>query len=200
MDAAAWNERYSSKELLWSREPNQFVAEVVGELSPGRAVDLACGEGRNAIWLATRGWQVVAVDFSSTALERARALSEQAGVNVDWVEADLAEVALGAESFELILFSYLHLPAAEMAALLNRAAGWLAPGGHLLLIGHARRNLTQGIGGPQEARVLYEPDDVVAWLSRLTIERAENVNRNVETEDGPRQAIDTLVVAARPAS
>ena len=199
MDAEAWNERYEQKELLWSREPNQFVAEVTAGLPPGRAADLACGEGRNAVWLAERGWQVVGIDFSATALERGRVLARDAGVEVDFVEADLTSYDLEAGSLEVVIFSYLHLPAAAMSHLLAKAALWLSPGGLLLLIGHARRNIEEGIGGPQEPAVLYEPADVVSWLAGLRVERAENVFRQVESESGPRQAIDTLVTARRPA-
>ena len=75
MDSEAWDERYAATELVWSAEPNQFVAAECADLAPGRAVDLAAGEGRNAIWLAGRGWAVTAVDFSSVALERGRRLA-----------------------------------------------------------------------------------------------------------------------------
>ena len=75
MDAEAWNERYRTSELMWSAGPNQFVEAELADLAPGRAVDLAAGEGRNAIWLARRGWQVTAVDFSQVALDKGRAIA-----------------------------------------------------------------------------------------------------------------------------
>ncbi len=199
MDSAAWNERYSGQELLWSREPNRFVAEVAGALPAGRAADLACGEGRNAIWLAARGWKVVGVDFSAAALERARLLAAQAGVEVEWIEADLTSYERVPSSLDLVIFSYLHLPADSMRAILVRACSWLAPGGLLMLIGHARRNIEQGVGGPQEPSILYEPDEVVSWLDGLEVERAENVFREVGTDEGTRRAIYTLVTARRSA-
>src|SRR4051812_9854296 len=93
MDAAAWDERYAAAELGWSASPNRFVAAELADLSPGRALDLAAGEGRNALWLAERGWQVTAVDFSRVGLEKARALQRRhprgAQLQVEWVHADV---------------------------------------------------------------------------------------------------------------
>src|SRR5262249_51809762 len=86
MDAEAWNERYRARELVWSAGPNQFVEAELSELPTGRALDLACGEGRNAIWLAQRGWQVTAVDFAEAGLDKGRQLSE--GLDIDWARAD----------------------------------------------------------------------------------------------------------------
>src|SRR6476646_8725770 len=84
-----WNARYAQKELVWSAEPNRLFAAEVGGLPPGRALDLACGEGRNAVWLAGRGWRVTGVDFSGVALAKARRLADRAGVALDLVQADL---------------------------------------------------------------------------------------------------------------
>ena len=89
MDSTAWDERYRSSELIWGAGPNRFLVEEVAGLPAGRALDLACGEGRNAIWLAQRGWQVVAVDFSAVALDKARRLADQRGTSVEWVMADV---------------------------------------------------------------------------------------------------------------
>ena len=89
MDRAAWDARYSEKDLVWGAEPNRFVETELGGREPGgRALDLACGEGRNSIWLAKRGWEVTAVDFSVVAVERGRKLAAQQGVEVEWVAAD----------------------------------------------------------------------------------------------------------------
>src|SRR5215217_6530582 len=85
-DVARWDQRYSEQESLWPRDPNATVAEVVGPMVPGRALDLGAGEGRHATWLARRGWKVTAVDFSAVAIERARATSGAAAV--DWIVDD----------------------------------------------------------------------------------------------------------------
>lgn len=88
MDKDAWNERYGTEELIWRADPNRFLVEEVEDLKPGRALDLACGEGRNAVWLASKGWDVVGVDFSSAGLAKARRLAADRGVEVEWVEAE----------------------------------------------------------------------------------------------------------------
>jgi SAM-dependent methyltransferase len=197
MERDDWDRRYAEKELIWSAGPNQFVAELLDAVPPGRALDVATGEGRNAIWLAERGWRVTAVDFSTAGLAKARALAEGRGVDVEWVNADVREYE-PAGGFDLALIAYLHLPAGQNAAVLRRAAAALAPGGTLLLIGHDRSNLTDGIGGPQDPDVLHTPEDVVAALDGLAIRRAERVHRTVETDAHRGVAIDTLVIATRP--
>jgi len=202
LDRSDWNARYAASDLVWGAEPNRFVAEELEGRTPrGRALDLACGEGRNAIWLAGRGWSVTAVDFSDVAIERARKLAERRGVGVDWVCADLASYAPEPEAFQLVLVSYLQLPGAGLRAVLERAAAALAPGGELLMIGHARRNLAEGVGGPRDPAVLWEPDELSADLRALGlgVERCEEVRRPLDTPEGPREAIDVLARARRPA-
>lgn len=200
MDAAAWDERYRERELVWSGEPNVFVAEEVADLPPGRALDLAAGEGRNAIWLAQRGWQVEAVEFSSVALEKASALATQAGVALTLTLADLTE-APPLEPADLVLLAYLHLPKPASRRALRHAASLVRAGGTFLLVAHARRNLAAGYGGPQDPDVLPEVHELVDDLadSGLVVRRAEEVTRRVETDDGPRDAIDVLLRATRPA-
>src|SRR5574337_1309843 len=110
MDRYAWDERYAAHELVWSAEPNVFVAEVTGGLAPGRALDLACGEGRNAIWLAGLGWRVTGADFSDVALGKAAELAASRGVEVDWVVADVLEYEPQRRAYDLVAMLYLHLP------------------------------------------------------------------------------------------
>lgn len=199
MDRRAWDERYAGAELVWSAEPNRFLAEEVGHLLPGRALDVACGEGRNAVWLAERGWAVTGVDFSGVALDKGRQLAERRGVAVDWVEADVVADDLPAGPFELVALCYLHLPAADRAAVTRRAASTVAPGGSLVMVAHARANLDRGFGGPQDPALLAEPDEVVADLdgTGLEVERSGHVARRVETADGVCTALDLLVSARR---
>lgn len=91
-----WNIRHGEADLLFGSEPNRFLVAEVGALSPGRALDLACGSGRNAVWLAQQGWSVVAADFADVALERAGGLAAERGVDVEWVEADLTDLGAAA--------------------------------------------------------------------------------------------------------
>lgn len=202
MDREAWNRRYGGDELLWRAEPNMFLPPEVEGLVPGRALDLACGEGRNAVWLAAQGWTVTGVDFSSTALAKARRLAADHRVEVEWTEADVTEWAPPAGAFDLVVIFYLHLPAAERRLVHQRAAAALAPGSTLLVVGHDVLNLTAGYGGPRDAAVLYTPEDVVTDLAEvagLAIVRAERVTRPVGTDAGEIEAIDALVRASRPA-
>jgi SAM-dependent methyltransferase len=195
MRSEDWDRRYAEKELVWSAGPNRFLAAEAADLTPGRALDLACGEGRNALWLAERGWQVTAVDFSRVAVEKGRRIAAERGVDVEFVVADLLEYEPAAAAYDLTIVFYLQLAADELSTVLARAAAALAPGGTFLLVGHDLRNLTEGHGGPQDASVLYTPEDVVASLGDLEVERAEPVERPV---DGA-VAIDALVRARRPA-
>lgn len=183
MDADAWDERYAASELVWSAEPNRFVAEELAALPPGRAADLAAGEGRNAIWLARRGWQVTAVDFSQVALDKGRRLAGD--TPVEWVRGD-ATSWQSSEPLDLAVLAYLQLVAHERRAAVRGAVGSLAPGGTFLLVAHDTTNLTEGTGGPQDPAVLMTAEDVLADLDGIEVEvlRAERVARRLEPEHG----------------
>jgi SAM-dependent methyltransferase len=198
MDSDAWDARYAAApDLVWSREPNRLVARELADLPPGRAIDLAAGEGRNALWLAQRGWRVTAVDFSAVAIDRGRRLADEHGLSVEWLVADVTGYQPAAGAFDLVLIAYLQLPGDQMAEVLRKAAAGLAPGGTLLLVGHDLTNLEHGTGGPQDPRVLHTPESVTAALPGLRIEQAATVRRPVPTEDGSVDALDTLVRAVR---
>ncbi|MEV5573468.1 class I SAM-dependent methyltransferase [Spirillospora sp. NPDC052269] len=196
MDARGWDERYSGRELVWSAGPNRFVAEECAGLVPGRALDLACGEGRNALWLAELGWTVTAVDFSAVGIARARELAEARGISLELLVEDVTVWEPPAGEFDLVVIAYLQLP--DIRGVLARASEALAPGGVLMFVGHDRTNLTEGVGGPQDPAVLHTPSDVAAALPGLTVQRAERVRRPVEVDGEERFAVDTLVRAVRP--
>ena len=192
-----WDRKYAETEQLWAATPNRsFAAEAAG-LPPGRALDLACGEGRHAVWLAARGWQVTAVDFSEVAIARGRARAAQEQIEVDFVCSDLLDFEPEPGGFDLVLVLFLQLPANERRLVLSRAAAALSPGGTFLLVGHDLDNLEKGTGGPSDPSVLYTPADVVAEIPELEIEKAERVLRAVDDADRP--AIDALVRARRAA-
>lgn len=199
VDAAGWDARYAGAELVWRADPNRFVADEVAGLVPGTAVDLACGEGRNAVWLAEHGWEVLGVDFSTVGLAKGARLAGERGVEVTWQEADVVAWAPPADAFDLVLVCYLQLPAPERRAALVGAARAVAPGGTLLVVAHDLRNLDEGTGGPPDPVVLYRPADVLDDLGRcgvpLTVVRAETVGRPVEGAERP--ALDCLVRAER---
>lgn len=199
MEREDWNRRYAGHELVWTGEPNRFLVAEVTELRPGRALDLACGEGRNAVWLAAQGWQVTAVDFSDVALEKARLLADERGVDAHWVTTDLLDYRPAPQAFDLVIVFYLQMPKAQRRAVLRAAGEAVAPGGTFLLVAHDSANLEHGYGGPTEPAVLYTARDVVTDLDGLQVERAERVERPVQTPDGERIALDALVRASRPA-
>ncbi|MEU8264705.1 class I SAM-dependent methyltransferase [Micromonospora sp. NPDC048999] len=202
MDSSAWDARYAAApDLVWGAEPNRFVVESVEGLTPGSAIDLAAGEGRNTAWLAERGWRVTALDFSPVAVERGRELAARRGVAVEWRVADVTAYRPVPGSYDLVLISYLHLPAEELATVLDSARRALRPGGTLVVVGHDRANLTDGTGGPQDPAILLTPEAVVDGLAGLRIQRAETARRPVPTADGGSvNALDTVVVAIRPAA
>ncbi len=199
MGREAWNRRYAGQELLWTARPNRFLVAETNDLEPGRALDLACGEGRNAVWLAEQGWQVTGVDFSDAALEKALALAESRGVEAAWVQADLLDFRPGRHSYDLVIVFYLQVPEASRRPVLKAAADAVASAGTLLLVAHDSSNLEHGHGGPRDPVVLYTAGDVVADLdgTGLEIVRAEVVERPVDTPDGERTALDALVRARR---
>ncbi len=197
MDARDWDRRYEAKPWLWRTEPNVFLVSEVGDMTPGRALDVACGEGRNAVWLAERGWQVDAVDFSEVAIERARALAAERGVDVDFDVADVTTWQPPPLTYDLVIVLYLHLPPEQRRRAIGRARDAVAPGGTLLVVGHDLENLERGWGGPPDPEVHYTPDEIAFEVEPLEIVKAERVVRAVETEEGVREAIDTLVRAER---
>ena len=122
MDRQHWDARYAATELVWSAEPNGFVVSEVEDLSPGRALDVACGEGRNAIWLADQGWDVTGVDFSEVALDKARHLADARGVTVHWELADVTAYTPEVERFDLVIILYFYLSATERRDVFGRVA------------------------------------------------------------------------------
>lgn len=203
MDAGHWDERYAAKELVWSAEPNVFVAEATADLPAGRALDLAAGEGRNALWLAERGWRVTAVDFSQVALDRADALARERDIrppgSFATLRADLLDYVPAVQAYDLVLVVYLQLPAAERRIVMRRAADAVSPGGTLFVVAHDSANLEHGYGGPPNPAVLYTAGDIAGDIdgAGLTVARAEPVRRRVRTDEGDREAIDALLVARR---
>ena len=188
---AMWDERYGAADRVWSAGPNAEVERIVGDWPPGRALDLGAGEGRHAVWLAAKHWRVTAVDFSAVGLAKGEKEATARGLHIDWVVADARSwVPPAGGGFDLVLVSYLHLP----QDVLGRTTGWLAPGGALVVVGHALRNLTDGVGGPSDPALLHTVEGVLAAVDGLEVERCEEVVRSTDAGD----AIDVVLVARRP--
>jgi SAM-dependent methyltransferase len=192
MEAAEWDRRYAEARQ-WSVEPNRTAAELTAGLPPGRALDVAAGEGRMALWLAGRGWEVDAIDFSAVGLRRGQENSPP-GARVTWRVEDVLTTDLGSVEFDLVLVLYLHLPRPQLVDVLARSADAVRLGGHLLVLGHDRENLTRGIGGPQDPDVLYDPELLGGTVPGWSNSRLERIDR--DTDSGT--AVDTLLFAQRP--
>lgn len=208
MDARDWDRRYAEAEMVWSAGPNQFVEQELDGLRPGRAVDLAAGEGRNSLWLAERGWRVTAVDFSAAGLATGRRLvaARPAALPITWVHEDVLTWSAGTERFDLAVLAYLQLPGDELRTAVRAGFGALGVGGTFLLVAHDSSNLLEGSGGPQDPAVLYTAEDVLGALDgeRFEVERAERVARRVAPDDDhrgepDRAAWDALVRLVRTA-
>lgn len=200
---ARWNERYAARELVWSAGPNRLLEEAVSDMAPGSALDAACGEGRNALWLAEQGWTVTGVDFSDVAIGKARQIAERRGVTVDWQVLDLARETPPGGPWDLVCVLYLHTDADERARWLPRLVDAVAPGGTFLYIGHDASNIDHGMGGPQNPEYLPDTAAIAAALTGFRIDAARVVERQVATDPGHGgdpggTALDTFVRARRP--
>lgn len=186
---AEWNARYLESEQIWSGNPNVALVREITGLTPGSALDLGCGEGADAIWLAGQGWSVTGVDVSDVALARARQHAAAAGVAIEFVLDDLAA---SPGEFDLVTSFFLHVPEAALRErTLLVAAASVAPGGTLLVVGHS------GTSGHTHLR-LETADEVVALL-RLTaddwvVEIAGEAERPAGTGG---HTVDTVVRARR---
>jgi SAM-dependent methyltransferase len=202
-DEACWDERYRSSPQVWSGEPNpQLVAEIA-DLAPGRALDAGCGEGADAIWLARRGWEVVAADISGVALERAaqhaRASDPQALARIEWRRADLVAQGPEREAFDLVSSQFMQLPPEPRVRLFRALIEAVRPGGTLLVVGHHPSDLTTGVRRPPMPERFYTADDVAGLLDgSWTVVVNEARPRIATTPDGVEVTIhDTILRASR---
>jgi SAM-dependent methyltransferase len=195
-----WNQRYSGDgdTSIWSGEPNGSLVAEVATMEPGRAIDLGCGEGGDAIWLAARGWDVTGIDISSVAIERAARAAEIAGVEVTWVCGDFLEELPESESFDLVTTHYpAILKVDEERAIAALTAG-VTPGGTLLMVWHANPD-------PEHARAhgfdlddYVDPSDVATKLgSEWTIEVNEVRPRASNQSDQSPHSEDALLKAKK---
>jgi SAM-dependent methyltransferase len=203
-DQEFWDDRYRSHTALWSGNPNpHLVAEAV-DLIPGSALDVAAGEGADAIWLAGRGWQVTAVDISIVALERAAAEAERAGHRVaeriTWRQQDLIGWEPYRSDYDLVSAQYLHLPREPRRILFDRLASAVAPGGTLLIVGHHPSDLETTMHRQQMPELVFTGDDIADRLDPAdwTIVTNAAADRQATDPEGrPVTLHDTVLRAQR---
>jgi SAM-dependent methyltransferase len=200
MDAEGWNRRYAKREWPPSpREPWPPVVELISTLEPGRALDLGAGEGRNALWLAERGWRVTAVDLSRVALDRARHLAVERELEMDYVVADVCRYRPEAGAFELVLVAYVHPEPPDRESLFAGAAQAVAPGGHLLVLGLDLAGLRVGSGGQPDPERRFTPSRLAGAFPGIELIRPERLTRDIEPGQGEGRSVDTLAWGYRRA-
>jgi SAM-dependent methyltransferase len=192
-----WDERHRAGDFE-GQGPNPSLMLGVTGLHPGKALELACGSGTNAVWLAQQGWRTTAVDWSPVGLANGQSKADEAGVDVEWLERDLFAWSPPVGGFDLVAIVYLHLPLEERRPVYARAAAAVAPGGRIVVVGHDPLHAAEGLGGPDPAR-LFTADEMARELQaadpELVVERAEVVRR----VPPPGSAhIDSLAVLRRP--
>ena len=201
MDAAFWENRYLESEKIWSGAPNpQLVAEA-GGLEPGKALDAGCGEGGDAIWLASKGWRVTAVDFAQAALDKGEVEAQRQGVAeaISWVCEDLATWQPSRE-YDFVSAQFLHLEPPLRDAALRNIATAVVPGGSMLVVGHSRQDLTRKSGHEHHGALLFDPDDLGPLFDPAgwDVTVSETRERVVEDSEGnPVTTTDTVVRAVR---
>jgi SAM-dependent methyltransferase len=191
--AEFWDTRYESEAYAYGTAPNKFFQQQLDKLTPGRLLLLAEGEGRNAVYAASRGWEVTAVDFSNEARAKAQRLALAQGVHVDYHVADLTGLSWQQPAaYDAIGLIYAHLPPLARTAVHAAAARSLAPDGHLILEAFSLRQLGLPSGGPQSAALLYEPADLARDFAELTLR--ENQELGVVLHEGTFHAGPARVV------
>lgn len=193
--SADWDARYLASQSVWSLEPNQFVVSDLSELPVGQMVDIAGGEGRNALWFAGRGWQVENVEFSKVALQKFQERADQAGLAVISNHSDARTATFNLKP-DLAVIAYLQLPWGELEQALDNALRQITSG-VIYGVWHARENLDRGFGGPQNPLVLPTIQELEGWLQKLNLSGEVKLReRHVKTEAGSRLAIDVTMVAS----
>lgn len=199
MDAADWDARYSEHDdQMWSGLPNgALVAETAG-LSPGRALDVGCGEGGDAIWLARRGWQVTGLDVSRVALDRAGAAALGEGVLVEWLCADLAAARLPPGGYDLVSLQYPALPSASAVESIGALLDAVAPGGTLVVVGHTDLDSELARSHGVDPADYVQPGDVVARLDAdWNVEALEEREREAPSGVSSHHTRDLVLRARR---
>ena len=174
-----WDERYDTSEYVYGTDPNDFLASWISEMPKGRTLCIAEGEGRNAVFLAERGHEVVAVDASAVGLEKARRLAAARGVSIETHVADLADFDIAPDSWDLIVSVFAHVPPAVRKLLHRRIVQGLRSGGMLVLEAYTPEQIGMGTGGPPVAEMTMSLDELRVEFEGLEFRHAVELQREV---------------------
>ncbi|MCW2796698.1 methyltransferase domain-containing protein [Nocardioides sp.] len=200
-----WDARYAESDGIWSRNPNPRLVQHASDLATGEALDVGCGEGTDAIWLAARGWNVTGLDLSQVALDRAAAraadLSPAVSGRLTWLRADLLTGDPLPTDFDLVSVQFMHVPRELFDGLYRRLAATVRPGGSLLVVGHHPDDLASGARHHDVPDILFPPEQVTAVLdpAEWDVKLADALVRTMERDGEQVSVRDTVVHAARRA-
>ena len=199
MSSTFWDERYGGDDLIYGRAPNEFLASTADRLPrSGHAMDIGAGEGRNALFLASLGLDVLAVDQSEVGMQKAQRLALERGLTLRTQAVDLQHFDALPDSFDVISSIFVHLPASLRAAVHGRLHSWLKPGGVFLLEAYAPDQLKRNTGGPKDALLLAPLEVILRELDGLKIEHQASLLRVVsEGQFHTGEASVVQVVARR---
>jgi len=202
MDNSSWVKKYDTPAYVYTTDVNQFVVELCGNLTPGTAIDVAGGEGRNAVWLAEQGWTVEVIDFAPNALAKARRLAEERGVadRIITTEASALDFTAQLAPVDLAVVAYLHIYSHQFAQAMETTVAAVKPGGHVMGVWHALENLQHNSHGPQNPDSLPSVDSLSKLCADLGLEvlTLENRDGKVRTDEGPKPSVTVVLLARKP--
>jgi SAM-dependent methyltransferase len=196
-----WDTRYNTEEYVFGKRPNRFLIDCAAGLAPGKALCLGEGEGRNAVYLASLGWEVSAVDISPYGIEKAQLLARQRGVSITTITTDLNDYTIAPNAWDLIITFFVHIPAEERARMHRKVIAGLRPGGTYILEGYSPEMVRFGDRGPKELPQRYHPETIRAELDGLELRTVRELDRLLdEAEPELGWVAVTQVLAVKPAT
>jgi len=202
MDNTSWVKKYDTDDFVYTKDVNQFVVEFCGGLPVGTAIDVAGGEGRNAVWLAEQGWTVEVIDFAPNALDKAKKLAAERGVaeRVLVTEASALDFTSQLAPVDLAVVAYLHIYSHQFAEAMARTVAAVKPGGHVFGVWHALENLQHNSHGPQNPDALPSVASLARLCAELGLEVLTLENRDglVRTDEGKKPSVTVVLLARKP--